>query len=247
MAGASKRIAFACFVVAACIFAAGSVTAASPEYVLVQKVMDDQAVIVRSNGATFLIEKGIGCLSLWRYEGKRVVIDSPGLFLGVGSKLVIPDAEQECRIWNSKQIDSPRAQSTPATPAIRGGAPSPTEDEFSFFDGSGRASAYLEASDGLTFYLWSGEPVAYLVEDSVFGFNGKHLGWYHKGLVYDHDGGVVVAPAAAFRDSVAPAPIRSLKHLKPLKGLKELKPLRPLFGTSWSTTPARVFFLLGVD
>jgi hypothetical protein len=99
----------------------------------------------------------------------------------------------------------------------------------------------------LTFYLWSGEPVAYLVEDSVFGFNGKHLGWHHKGLVYDHDGGVVVAPAAAFRDSVAPPPIRSLKQLKPLKGLKELKPLKPLFGTSWSSIPARVFFLLGVD
>jgi hypothetical protein len=114
--------------------------------------------------------------------------------------------------------------------------------------GIGSILAFLLPSAGPCYYEhFVGEPVAYLVEDSIFGFNGKHLGWYHKGLVYDHDGGVVVAPAAAFRESVGPAPTRSLKQLKPLKGLKELKPLKPLFGTSWSTIPARVFFLLGAD
>lgn len=30
-----------------------------------------------------LIEKGVGCLSLWRYEGKIVLITSSGIFLGV--------------------------------------------------------------------------------------------------------------------------------------------------------------------
>ena len=89
--------------------------AASAEYVLVQKVIEDQAVIVRSNGATYLIDKGVGCLSLWRYEGRRVIVDSPRLFLGVGARLILPDADQQCRIWDSKQIDSPR--SAPSVPA----------------------------------------------------------------------------------------------------------------------------------
>lgn len=30
-----------------------------------------------------LIEKGVGCLSLWGYEGKIVLVTSSGIFLGV--------------------------------------------------------------------------------------------------------------------------------------------------------------------
>ena len=71
--------------------------------------------------------------------------------------------------------------------------------------------------------------------------------WYHEGIVYDHDGYVVVAPASAFRNPVGAAPPRGLKNLKPLKGLKELKPLKPLFGRSWSKLPARAFFFMGLD
>lgn len=222
--------------------------AQSGEYVAVQKVMDDQAIVLRSNGATYLIEKGVGCLSLWRYEGKRVVVSSPGLFLGVGSKLIIPDLGQECRIWNSKEVEPPRstAQQT-GPPSSRELEASRPTDEFSFFDSRGRASAYLDLGDGLTFFLWSGEPVAYLVEGSIYGYNGKHLGWYRDEMIFDHDGNVVVASSSVFRTPVEPAPVRGLKGLKPLKGLKELKPLKPLFGRSWSDLPARVFFLLGVD
>jgi hypothetical protein len=99
----------------------------------------------------------------------------------------------------------------------------------------------------LTFFLWTGEPTAYLNDDSIYGFNGKHLGWFKDGMVFDHDGDIVVAPASSFRSAVDSAPSRGLKSLKPHKGLKELRPLRPLFGRSWADLPARVFFLLGVD
>lgn len=78
---------------------------AGVEKVLVLKVMDDTAIIRRANGESYLIEKGVGCLSLWRHEGKRVLIKSPNLFLGVGSSLIIPGRDQECRIWDSDQIE----------------------------------------------------------------------------------------------------------------------------------------------
>lgn len=123
----------------------------------------------------------------------------------------------------------------------------PADDEFTFYDSRARATAYIEASSGLVIYLWSGEPVAYLDRESIFGFNGTHLGWYHDGLIYDHDGQIVVAPGSAFQRNPGPPPPRSLKSLKPLKGLKELKPLKPLFGMTWSTLPARVFFLRGLE
>jgi hypothetical protein len=100
--------------------------AAGVEAVFVKKVMDDKAIIVRSNGDTYLIEKGVGCLSLWRFEGKSVYINSPGLFLGVGSRLLIPDAGQECRIWDSERLGAtalgPPARSTP--PQVNSEGPS---------------------------------------------------------------------------------------------------------------------------
>ena len=43
-------------------------TAVSAETVIVRKVIDDKTVVQRRNGELYLIETGIGCLSLWRYE-----------------------------------------------------------------------------------------------------------------------------------------------------------------------------------
>jgi len=79
---------------------------AGAEFVYVFKVINDNAIIVRKNGNAYLIKKGFGCLSLWQYEGKKVLIYSPGLFLGIGSKLLIPELNQNCRIWDSKYLGS---------------------------------------------------------------------------------------------------------------------------------------------
>src|SRR3954462_2437499 len=99
---------------------------AAIEAVIVQKVMEDRAIVVRSNGSAYLIEKGVGCLSLWRYQDKRAYVDSPGLFLGVGSSLLIPDADQKCRIWESEPIGSgsaPRPLQTVPSGSGNSGAP----------------------------------------------------------------------------------------------------------------------------
>jgi len=44
--------------------------------------------------------------------------------------------------------------------------------------------AYI-ADDRETIYLWDGHAVAYLYEDKVYGCNGKHLGWFVDGIIYD--------------------------------------------------------------
>lgn len=79
---------------------------AGAEAVYIYKVLenDDKAIIMRRNGEAYLIEKGVGCLSLRRYEEKTALVVSPGLFAGIGSSLVIPDEDQECRIWDAEQI-----------------------------------------------------------------------------------------------------------------------------------------------
>lgn len=116
------------------------------ERVVVTKAMDDQAIITRSNGESFLIEKGIGCLSLWRYEGKEVLINSPGFFLGVGSSLLIPELDQQCRIWNSKFLGAGSAPTrSRSTPTPR--APS-TRQEASLIQSIQRALALLGYDPG---------------------------------------------------------------------------------------------------
>jgi len=76
---------------------------ASTQSAYVEKVVDDKAIISSSSGK-YLIEKGVGCVSLWRYEGKSIIIFSPGIFLGVGSKVLLPNENQECRIWGSESM-----------------------------------------------------------------------------------------------------------------------------------------------
>ena len=67
---------------------------------------DDKGIIARANGEEYLIEKGVGCLSFWRFEGKRVLVTYPGVFGGVGSRLVLPDVDQSCRIWSAEQLST---------------------------------------------------------------------------------------------------------------------------------------------
>src|SRR5262245_31849805 len=116
-----KAVIVAMLIVLACLTAQAAV-----EAVLVKKTMDDKAIVVRANGQMYLIEKGVGCLSLGRDEGKRVYINSPGLFLGVGSSLLIPDVSQQCRIWNSESLGTETNASVNQAPSAPARASSPS-------------------------------------------------------------------------------------------------------------------------
>lgn len=75
------------------------------EEVYVVKLLDsgDDVIVRRKNGSQYVINYGIGCLGLWRYESKYIMVSSPGIFAGVSSKLVLPNGDT-CRIWNAEQI-----------------------------------------------------------------------------------------------------------------------------------------------
>jgi len=83
--------------------------------------------------------------------------------------------------------------------------------EISIYDSEGEAVAYIDTSEDFTIYLWKGKPVAYLDGSSVYGFNGKHLGWFKDGIIWDHKGyGVGFVKGA----------VNKLTKLEKLKGLK---------------------------
>jgi hypothetical protein len=100
------------------LFISTNLAFAKSEWVYVAKVLDDadKGIIVRRNGDAYVIEKGVGCISFWRYENKTVLISSPGLFLGVGSTLILPEKGQQCRIWDSAELESLSTTQIPAQP-----------------------------------------------------------------------------------------------------------------------------------
>lgn len=78
---------------------------ASTEWVYVRKVFDsDKILIQRQNGESYILEYGVGCIALWRYEGRWAMVYSPYSFAGVGSRILLPNDNGDCRIWNSELL-----------------------------------------------------------------------------------------------------------------------------------------------
>ena len=101
-----------------------------------------------------------------------------------------------------------------------------SDDEVTLFNGGGKAQAYIALGDEMTIYLWSGKPVTYLDRDSsggfhLYGFNGKHLGWFVCGVARDHEGNAACAVKERLR-STEFEPFKAFKEFKPFKSFKEL-------------------------
>lgn len=113
-----------------------------------------------------------------------------------------------------------------------------------FYDLNGNPIAYTD--DGEHVFTFSGHPVAYFHDGSVYSFNGRHLGRFNNGLIRDNDGQVVFFSEAATGGPIKPLrklkPLKGQKQLKPLKGLRSLRPLKPLDSMSWSALSGDQFF-----
>jgi len=81
----------------------------------------------------------------------------------------------------------------------------------------GTAVAYLADENVPTFYLWHGEAVAYLQGETVYGWNGRHLGWWVQRILYD-----AIGRQVGFTASTCPAVPRGV----PEKRGKAPKPFR---------------------
>jgi hypothetical protein len=124
-----------------------------------------------------------------------------------------------------------------------------TENDIAMYSVSRKATAYID--DESTIYLWQGQPVAYLMKDDdggfhVYGFNGRHLGWFIDGVVMDNRGGAVGGVADAFDSPPPLAPYKGYRQFKPFKDMRESTPTRPIFANRWSKIPLKRFLLQGV-
>lgn len=117
--------------------------------------------------------------------------------------------------------------------------------EISLYDSVGEAVAYMDTDDELDIYLWGGNPVAYLDGSSIYGFNGKHLGWFKDGIVWDHNGYAVGFVEGAVNMLTKLERLKGLQQLTPLKSLQQLEPLEPLHKNQWSRIPLEIFLSMG--
>ena len=116
--------------------------------------------------------------------------------------------------------------------------------ELTFHDEHGNAIGYCE--DGAVIYSFTGVPLAYLEGDSVYAFDGTHLGWWERGWVSDHQGAWVF-----FTESAIGGPALPVKHARPSKGFKNpppvpgprsIKPVPARGGLGWSSRSGVQFF-----
>lgn len=114
------------------------------------------------------------------------------------------------------------------------------EMEVSLYDENKKAIAYIDFNDEATIYMFDGEPVAYIeTEDEVYGFNGKHLGWYVNGVLYDMTHHAVGAKQGIERGGLNTVitsleKMKGVKHVKPVKSVKSVGHVRPYFIDTWS-------------
>jgi len=98
--------------------------------------------------------------------------------------------------------------------------------EIIFYNSQGHPTAYTE--DEVYIYLFSGQPVAYIDDSSVFAYNGRHLGRFEDGWIRDNQGNCVF-----FTEDSSGVP---------MKPMKSMKPMRPMNTLLWSQLSGEQFF-----
>lgn len=117
-------------------------------------------------------------------------------------------------------------------------------EQITFYNNLGKPIAYTQ--DGTHIYLFNGKPVAYLSQESVYSYSGKHLGRYEDGWIRDNKGQCVFFTGEATGGPMQPmkqmVPMKSIKQMKPMKSMKQMRPARPMKSSSWSELSSEVFF-----
>ena len=106
--------------------------------------------------------------------------------------------------------------------------------EITIYDKKGNPCAYIATDEGNTIYLFNGQPVAYIDGENIYGFKGKHLGWFKRRAMYDRNGLRIGYTTISCPSSTQVEPKKSAKKVKPVKSAKKVAPAQPDFQLSKS-------------
>ncbi|WP_270694352.1 4-fold beta flower protein [Aeromonas sp. QDB09] len=117
--------------------------------------------------------------------------------------------------------------------------------EITLFDSAGSAVAYISNDGEGTIYLWSGEAVAYLKQEHIYGFNGAHLGWFDAGIARDPKGFAVGFIRNTCPKLTKLEPLKKIKKIKKIKSIAKIAPIKPINKSGSSALPLLVFLQAG--
>ncbi len=113
-----------------------------------------------------------------------------------------------------------------------------------FYNKRGSLIAYTE--DNCHIFKFNGEPLAYINEDSVYTYEGKHLGFYQDGWIRDNDNmcvfftkGAKNGPPRAMQDI---GRVKSPKSKIPTKKTRDHQLKKPEIKQVWSELSSIKFF-----
>lgn len=91
----------------------------------------------------------------------------------------------------------------------------------SLYDRQGRAVAWFDdEQENPAIYLYSGRPVAWISDESIYAFSGAHLGWFIDGWIRDPHGHAVF-----FTPDCGGGPARPARHARPARGGQDKRDL----------------------
>lgn len=118
--------------------------------------------------------------------------------------------------------------------------------DISLFDTNGKPIAYISDGSEQVIYMFNGLPTAYIdTQNNVYGFNGRHLGWFEDDILWDHRGCRVGFTKNAFRGYTGYEPFKGFKQFKPFKAYAQYAPYKPYKSYANSPTLLEGWLLQG--
>ena len=118
-------------------------------------------------------------------------------------------------------------------------------EETALIDIEGQYAAYI-AEKGIV-YLWEGgSPPAYIEDESIYSFDGNHLGWLLNGYIVDHNGYAAGAIEGIVKGGGPIKPFKGFKGFVPFKSFRRRAPRKPQLTNEWSTIPLEAFLRTGL-
>lgn len=74
------------------------------------------------------------------------------------------------------------------------------------------------------FVGFDGKSYGFLAKSNLYNYQGKHVGWFEKGIVRDHNG---LCVGFGENPTDTPRPFTPFKQFKPFRGFVEMEPFRP--------------------
>jgi len=99
--------------------------------------------------------------------------------------------------------------------------------ETTLYDAHRRPRIYISADGENNIYTWDGHAVACIDGEHVFGWRGRHIGWFIEGVLYDGKGLRIGFTAETFTVPTFPDPGKYAKYTKSRRYPKLPAPARP--------------------